>query len=537
MIAKFTRLHVFFHCSTVLTTGDVSSLPEVCLDDSPDEMSALQVPMFEPAALDKDAEASDSHVVLDGTRASLLQLPTWNEKSGTSVIAEVLTAHAHRLLAARWKAFYITGSLCFVSLAWFCASLCYHAPTADPQRVLAMLEPQPLVKTQQVKKTSSKPVPPEEDHQEELRAAVGWAMSACFCLGLVHWSLGALPGLGVQDGGMLAAHSRSRLLEVLGVGSGFLAAGASHMRLVNEGSQLMQNSFAEQLLQVLGFRGTESRTRGMRLALIAGAFYFAALLVQGPMLGSDVHNGGQLLNVSGFDAFIVTAAFAVLFNEACSCRALVGMTIIRSSSLAVAALMSHVTLSREEVGAGVVSCCLLVGATLCTRLSVRAGVSPFAVFVLGSQAAALMSTAHCAFGVLDGRLHEEVGGWVVAEGLALAVCYAFGLFCVAKALSYPFAGICTQIWGSNVVLVLAFEALRDPFHRTASLAQTQATLYPYHWPVIAGVVGVALGAAVSASVEPCPGLDDNLPKVPPGFALSVFGFRLIGKELDMSNAI
>merc|ERR1740117_2458309 len=197
------------------------------------------------------------------------------------------------------------------------------------------------------------------------------------------------------------------------------------------------------------------------------------------------------------------------------------MTIIRSSSLAVAALMSQVTLSFEEVSAGAVSCFLFVAATLCTRLSVRAGVSPFAVFILGSQAAALMSTAHCAMGVFDGGLHAEVGGWVVAEGLTLAVVYAFGLFCVAKALSYPFAGICTQIWGSNVVLMLAFEALRDPFASNASLAQTPTAMYPYHWPVVAGVAGVALGAAISASVGPCPGWDGKPPKEFLGGRLSI----------------
>lgn len=351
-------------------------------------------------------------------------------------------------------------------------------------------------------------------------------------LGLVHWALGALPGLKVHEGGLLATHSRRRLLEVVGVGSGLLASCASHMRLATEGNQMLQNSLAEQLLQVLGFRGTEPRSHGLRLALVGGALYFAALLVQGPMLGGDVHNGGQLLNISGFDAFIVTAAFAMLFNEACSCRALIGMTIIRSSSLAVAALTSHVTVSREEIGAGVVSCCLLVAATLCTRLSVRAGVSPFAVFILGSQAAALMSTAHCAFGVFDGGLHAEVGGWVLAEGLGLAVCFSCGLYCVAKALSYPFAGVCTQIWGSNVVLVLAFEALRNPAYHTASLAQTTTATYPYHWPVIAGVVGVALGAAVCASVGPSPELDSKRAKDISGLALSILGFRLMGKDSD-----
>jgi len=188
-----------------------------------------------------------------------------------------------------------------------------------------------------------------------------------------------------------------------------------------------------------------------------------------------------------------------------------------------------VTMSRAEVGTGAVSCCLLVAATLCTRLSVRAGVSPLAVLILGSQAAALMSTIHCGLSVLDGGLHAEVSGWVVAEGLGLAICYTFGLYCMAKALSYPFAGVCTQIWGSNVVLVLAFEALRNPVSHTASLAQTPTALYPYHWPVVVGVFGVALGIAVTASSGPCPRIDDKHSSELPGFTLSIFGFRFLGK--------
>lgn len=531
MIAKFVRLHVLFHCSIAQLNCAMSSSLELCSDDF-DEMSALQVPLREHVPVDKESEESSHRVVHAASDSSLLQVPSLSETSKAGTVGSI-TARVHSLLAARWQAIYLTCALCFVSVAWFGAALSYYVPKVESQSAstLGYLEPLPIAKAEQMAaKPCSEQVLPQSVDPKDLRAAVGWALAACLCLGLVHWTLGALPGLKVHEGGLLATHSRRRLLEVVGVGCGILASGASHMWLATESDQLPKNSLAEQLLRVLGFGGTDFRGRGARLALIAGALYFAALLVQGPMLGGDVHNGGQLLNISGFDAFIVTAAFAVLFNEACSCRALVGMTIIRSSSLAVAALMSHVSVSREEIGAGLVSCCFLVSATLCTRLSVRSGVSPLAVFILGAQAAALMSTVHCAIGVFDGGLHAEVGGWVVAEGLALSVCFSFGLFCVAKALSYPFAGLCTQIWGSNVVLVLAFEALRNPDFRNTSLAQTPHAMYPYHWPVIAGVVGVALGAAICASVGPSPEPDEKPVKDLSGFALSVFGIRLVGKD-------
>lgn len=571
MIANYAILILLLRCSIAQASCDASDDSEVCSGgageshDSTDAMSVLQAPMYEQAMLEQSAfvekvasEEEKTEVVVPypemedlnlgkaavqpevvSSNITLLQAPpAWSSSLQTSAIATTIEEHTHRLLISNWRALHITASICLVSIIWFCIALFCHRPTGELAGVptLSVLAPlalewparlrgggekqrQSVGGTEQMSSAGpSDLTDPWATRLRELRMAISWALAACACLGLLHWALGALPGLGVQEGSAFAAHTRRRLLEVIGVGSGLLGALVSHVRLASNGG----HHVAEELLHLLGFRNTDHRGH-LRLAVIAGALSFAALLVQGPLLGSDVHKNSQLLNLSGCDAVIVAAALATL-NENCSFRALVGMTIIRSSSLAACAFTSHVTLSRTEMGAGLLSCCFLVAATLCTRLSARAGASPLALFALGSQAAALMSAAHCALGSLDGSLEAEVGGWVVALGLGLAACFAFSFYCIANALKYPYAGECTCVWGANVMIVLALEAFRTSAHFHGDVALT--SLATPQWPVAAGIIGVALGVYVCASMP------EESAKIGQGMAISIFGFRLLGNELD-----
>lgn len=569
MIVNYAILNFILRFFAAQTSCEVPDFHGSCdMQDSIDLMSALQAPMYEQAMLEQSATvekvASDetSEVVVPYSEQEefspgeaavkpeaatndipLLQAPPWSSSLlQMNVITSTVSESTHLLLVSNWRSLHITVAICVISIAWFCAALRYHTPpppVSGEVPTLSVLAPLALEWPSRLRGNGDKkrqshetieqtplPVPPNptlpdptlpwSTRLRELRTAVGWALAACACLGVLHWALGALPGLGVHEGSAKAAHVRRTLLEVIGVGSGLLGACASHVRLVSEGG----HHVAEELLQLLGFRTTDARGH-LRLAVIAGALSFAALLVQGPLLSGDVHKNGQLLNLSGCDAVIVAAALATL-NENCSFRGLVGMTIIRSSSLAVCAFTSREGLARTEMGAGLVSCCFLVAATLCTRLSARAGASPLALFALGSQAAALMSVAHCALGIFDDSLEAEVSGWVVALGLALAVCFALSFYCIAKALKYPYAGECTCVWGANVMVVLALESLRTKYF-SGALPMALATP---QWPVVAGIIGVKLGIYI------CVSMPEESAKKGQGTEISIFGFRLMGEELE-----
>ncbi|CAK0837193.1 unnamed protein product [Prorocentrum cordatum] len=239
-----------------------------------------------------------------------------------------------------------------------------------------------------------------------------------------------------------AAIDRAGAIEFMCIMSGLLSSLFRYTLLTRPGGRALACEYHE----VLGLKdGVPSVP-----ILLVGAVQFLALSVQRHVLEQDLTDGGPLLTIVSSDAVVISIYFYLFAGEVVSRSGVFGIVLGLVGNVVSSSAVAALSIEPVAMALSLVNMLLFATAAILMRLGSK-GTSAAASFVIRCQT---LSLAAVLGSVVRGGMNGKTGMSCFAVLGCLALLHDVGTFCIAKALAYPLAGLCSAIWGSNAVVVI-----------------------------------------------------------------------------------